>query len=460
MLLLGSVAFNFKVGGVLYSLREQSRQFRRALLVFGIIANLGLLAYFKYADFVTYNTSVLFGVEHASLGVVLPIGISFYTFTQIAFLVDSYRSEVSEYRPLPYGLFVTYFPQLIAGPILYHRDIVPQLSCVDGRRRITAEHLCLGFGFLAIGLFKKLVIADNLAAFVNPIFDSTGAPSFVEAWVAALAYTFQLYFDFSGYCDMAIGISLMFGIWLPFNFNSPYKAYSIVEFWRRWHMTLSRFLRDYLYIPLGGGKGGIMRSRNLVITMVLGGLWHGAGWTFVVWGLLHGVFLVINHFWRGIASQLPLALRNGLFFQGACWALTFLSVVVGWVFFRAPNLNVAISILKGMAGFHGLALPDRMMTHFDWLPAGWIAGAGARFVYPDLAWVCGFLALVALATFLLPNTQQILLGANAEEVQPKVDKSSIFMRLPVHLRAILTAVIALVAIGHISELSPFLYFQF
>lgn len=461
LLLLGSIAFNFMIGSALSNRHEQSQRFRTGLLAFGVTANLALLTHFKYTDFFARTISSLLGWEYASLGIVLPMGISFYTFTQIAFLVDAYRSEVSEYRPLHYGLFVTYFPHLIAGPILHHKEMMPQFARDKGRAGITAEHLCLGFGFLAIGLFKKLVVADRLAGLASPIFDTALVPSLIEAWVGALAYTFQLYFDFSGYSDMAIGISLMFGIWLPLNFNSPYKAASIAEFWRRWHMTLSRFLRDYLYIPLGGGRqGGLARSRNLIITMVLGGLWHGAGWTFVVWGALHGVFLMVNHLWRSVLRHLSFPLWNAPAFRGACWALTFLCVVVGWVFFRAPNLDAAIIILKGMAGLNGLTLPDRMLDRFGWLPVGLIAGAGAHFSYPDLVQVCGLLMLVALATFLMPNTQQMLLGAHAGKDGPTVGEGSIFMRLPTYPRAILTATIALVAIGQISELSPFLYFQF
>lgn len=461
LILLGSIAFNFTIGIALSNQQKQSQRSQRGLLAFGVTGNLVLLAYFKYVDFFGRNIAALLGMEHATLGIVLPLGISFYTFTQIAFLVDAYRSEVREYRPLHYVLFVTYFPQLIAGPILHHKEMMPQLSRNKVRAGITAEHLCLGFGFLSIGLFKKLVVADSLAGFATPIFDAALAPSFIEAWIAALAYTFQLYFDFSGYSDMAIGISLMFGIWLPLNFNSPYKASSIAEFWRRWHMTLSRFLRDYLYIPLGGGrKSGLARSRNLMITMVLGGMWHGAGWTFVVWGALHGIFLMVNHLWRSNAPRLFPTMCNGPAFRGACWALTFLCVVVGWVFFRAPDLDAAISILKGMAGLHGLTLPDRMLARFSWLPVGWTVGAGAHFAYPDLIQVFGLLLLVALATFLMPNTQQILLGTHAGKEGPTVGEGSIFMSLPTYLSAILTATLALVAIGHISALSPFLYFQF
>jgi len=463
LLLLGSIAFNFTVGNALSNQREKTKCFRSGLLTFGVTANLALLAYFKYADFFVRSVSAILGLEYASLGIVLPMGISFYTFTQVAFLVDAYRREVREYQPLHYGLFVTYFPHLIAGPILHHKEMMPQFSREKGWAGITSEHLCLGFGFLAMGLFKKLVVADRLAGFANQTFDAALSPSLIEAWVAALAYTFQLYFDFSGYSDMAVGISLMFGIWLPLNFNSPYKATSIAEFWRRWHMTLSRFLRDYLYIPLGGGhKGGLVRSRNLIITMVLGGLWHGAGWTFVVWGALHGVFLMVNHLWRSISHRLPSAMCNSLAFRGTCWALTFSCVVVGWVFFRAPDLDVAISILKGMAGLNGLTLPDQLLARFGWLPSGWILGAGANFAYPDLVQVCGILLLVALAVFVMPNTQQILLGAHAEKNGGGLtaDSGSVFMRLPTYPRAILTAAIALIAIGHISELSPFLYFQF
>ena len=301
-LLLASIAFNYSVGTALA--REHAR--RRAasgswLLGVGVCANLGLLAYYKYANVFIQGGNAVLGTGWQIESIVLPLGISFYTFTQIAFLVDAHRGEAGEFDFIRYGLFVTYFPHLIAGPVLHHKEMMPQFALAQTYRPHWAN-LSVGLTILAIGLFKKVVLADGVASFASPVFKaaSEGASvTFLEAWVGALAYTFQLYFDFSGYSDMAIGLSLLFGVKLPLNFDSPYKAANIIDFWRRWHMTLSRFLRDYLYFPLGGNrKGPARRHLNLLITMVLGGLWHGAGLTFVMWGALHGFYLIVNHAWR------------------------------------------------------------------------------------------------------------------------------------------------------------------
>jgi alginate O-acetyltransferase complex protein AlgI len=295
--------------------------------------------------FLVTNLNAIFSTG-LTVDILLPIGISFYTFTQIAFLADAYRGKVAHYALPYYALFVTYFPHLIAGPILHHKDMIPQFERAEAKRPEPHLILC-GLIIFAIGLFKKTGLADGIQPLVALAFGPE-APSFDQAWIGALAYTFQLYFDFSGYCDMAIGISLMFGIFLPLNFNSPYKAQSIMEFWRRWHMTLSQFLRDYLYIPLGGNRHGpLLRYVNLMVTMLLGGLWHGAAWTFVAWGALHGAYLCINHAWNNYAAKssprfAPLA-------NIAALLLTFISVVVAWVFFRADTMASALTVLSRMA---------------------------------------------------------------------------------------------------------------
>ena len=347
-LLLISIAFNYGIGHLLIVAKLAPSQ-RKAALALGVAGDLLVLGIFKYAGFVTENINALAGT-HFAVHILLPVGISFYTFTQIAFLVDAWRGQVAAYALPHYALFVTYFPHLIAGPILHHKDMIPQFEREETKHPHAHLILC-GLIIFAIGLFKKTCLADGIQPLVALAFDAR-APSFDQAWLGALAYTFQLYFDFSGYSDMAIGISLMFGIFLPVNFNSPYKATSIVEFWRRWHMTLSHFLRDYLYIPLGGNRRGrVLRYVNLMLTMLLGGLWHGAAWTFVIWGGLHGAYLVINHLWR----------RTGLRVPGPVgWAVTLAAVLVGWVFFRAPSIARAQVILSGMAGLNGLgwsALP-------------------------------------------------------------------------------------------------------
>ncbi len=279
-LLAASMVFNYALG-------VRIVRGARGLLTFAIVSNLALLAYYKYANFFVDNLNAAAGTGISLGTIILPLGISFFTFTQIAFLVDAYQGKAREYSFVHYCLFVTYFPHLIAGPILHHAEMMPQFAQRQTYRP-DYDKLAAGVTLFVLGLTKKVLIADEVGGYVAPFFDaarSGAALTFLEAWCGALAYTFQLYFDFSGYSDMAVGLSLMFGVRLPINFHSPYKAVNIIEFWRRWHMTLSRFLRDYLYVPLGGSrKGPARRYINLLLTMLLGGLWHGAGWTFVLWG--------------------------------------------------------------------------------------------------------------------------------------------------------------------------------
>jgi D-alanyl-lipoteichoic acid acyltransferase DltB (MBOAT superfamily) len=335
-LIVASIAFNY-IFGRLISTRAGAA--RHLLFACAIIANLAALGYFKYANFFTDNLRDLTGISLLDVRVILPIGISFFTFTQIAFLVDAYRGLVTEADPIRYFLFVTFFPHLIAGPILHHKEMMPQFARRDPGRLL--DSLGAGIPLFAIGLFKKSVIADSISLFVTPLFAQAAAGhhlTLLEAWMAALGYTAQIYFDFSGYSDMAIGLGRMFAIDLPINFNSPYKSTSIIEFWRRWHITLSRFLRDYLYIPLGGNRRGPARRYvNLFATMVLGGMWHGAGWTFLLWGALHGFYLFICHLWQHLLPRL----RLGRFAGGA---VTLLCVVFAWVPFRATSLPAAINI--------------------------------------------------------------------------------------------------------------------
>ena len=380
-LLLGSIVFNY-AGGYLIgrSIARQSVNQSKILLSGAIAINLVLLGYFKYANFFAENLNHLAGTSLPIGKVILPLGISFFTFTQIAFLVDTYQGKVKEYNFVHYALFVTYFPHLIAGPVLHHKEMMPQFA-KRNVCHINWDNVSVGFTIFVLGLAKKVFIADSLADFSTPIFSvvaAGGQPMLFEAWVGALAYTLQLYFDFSAYSDMAIGLSLMFNVRLPLNFNSPYKATSIIEFWRRWHMTLSRFLCDYLYIPLGGSRNGkAQRYLNLMITMLLGGLWHGAGWTFVVWGGLHGFYLMVNHAWRGFKGKMGWGDGGKLATLGA-GALTFLAVVVGWVFFRADSFSSAMTMLHGMAGMNGVSLPSSIETHLshNFLPQGLIIFSG------------------------------------------------------------------------------------
>ncbi len=291
------------------------------------------------------------GQALAAINIILPIGISFYTFTQIAFLVDCWQGKVREAHLAHYVLFVTYFPHLIAGPVLHHSEMMPQFRRADTYRP-NYNMIALGLSIFIIGLAKKLLIADPLSGPAGDFFEGLVVdpkPTFWSAWIGILCYTFQIYFDFSGYSDMAIGISLCFGIRLPINFNSPYKATSIIEFWRCWHMSLSRFLRDYLYFPLGGNRNGLTkRYANLLVTMVLGGLWHGAQWTFVLWGFAHGVLLAWNHVWRYLMGEVL-----ACWFRPACWFLTFVSICFTWVLFRADSVTTAVAIYGGLLGQNG-----------------------------------------------------------------------------------------------------------
>jgi len=344
LLLVASVAFNYVIGLLLVSKRPRPAS-RFAALTIGVGGDLLTLGYFKYAGFLAANFNAVFSTGF-TVNVLLPVGISFYTFTQIAFLVDAYRGNVARYALPHYALFVTYFPHLIAGPILHHKDMIPQFERAAAKRPDPHLILC-GLIIFGVGLFKKTCLADGIQPLVSLAF-GPNAPTFDQAWIGALAYTFQLYFDFSGYSDMAIGISLMFGIFLPLNFNSPYKAASIIDFWRRWHMTLSQFLRDYLYIPLGGNRHGrTLRYLNLMITMVLGGLWHGLTWTFAIWGLLHGTVLALTRAFqvrRGRVKQPPAPWRRAL-----AVIATYHFVCFTWIFFRAASVANAVDILERIA---------------------------------------------------------------------------------------------------------------
>ncbi len=335
-LILLSMFFNYGVGTLLSKGHAFSKT---SLLTFGIVSNLALLGYYKYSDFFIENINLLTDNDFPLLHLMLPLAISFFTFQQIAYLVDSSRGETKEYDFLNYALFVTYFPQLIAGPIVHHKEMMPQFSQKDNNY-INYHNVALGLFIFSIGLFKKIVIADTFAVWATEGFDVSTALGFYEAWATSLSYTFQLYFDFSGYTDMAIGASLLFNVRLPINFDSPYKALSIQDFWRRWHITLSRFLKDYIYIPLGGNRKGEVRTyANLFTTFLLGGIWHGAGWTFIFWGFLHGAALVLHRAWSKLHIKMPLLLA---------WFLTFNFINIAWVFFRAKEWDDAIKVLHGM----------------------------------------------------------------------------------------------------------------
>jgi alginate O-acetyltransferase complex protein AlgI len=468
-LLLGSILFNYPVG---YSLASASgspaQSGRKLVLIFGIAGNLALLGYYKYANFFVSNLNLLLGENYVLTQIILPLGISFFTFTQIAFLVDAYQGKAREYNFIHYCLFVSYFPHLIAGPVLHHKEMMPQFAHSE-TYRLRIENIVVGSTIFFIGLFKKVVMADGVAPYAATAFDAAATGDtlqFFQAWGGALAYTMQLYFDFSGYSDMAIGLSLLFGIVLPLNFHSPYKAVNIIEFWRRWHMTLSRFLRDYLYIPLGGNRKGVVRRYlNLGVTMLLGGLWHGAAWTFALWGGLHGCYLIINHAWRALRTSLGQDLTRSTWagrFAGT--AITFFAVVVAWVFFRASSFDAALSMLEAMAGINGASLPmafapalGGLREPLEALGVEFSLGGGSQFVS-----TYGWVIALSLVVFLAPNTQEIMrrrLPDLNDAHAPAGSQARVVWRPSVRW-AVLMSMVAIAGILSLSHPSEFLYFRF
>jgi len=468
-LICSSVVFNYLVGQQLLARPS------KALLGAGVAVNLASIGFFKYAGFFVNDVARLsFDLSY----VLLPLAISFFTFQQIAYLVDAYRGQVRGEGFVNYALFVTFFPQLIAGPIVHHSEVLPQFARRETYRP-NLDNLSLGISVFVMGLAKKVILADGIALYATPVFAAAQAgadPTLFEAWGGALAYTFQLYFDFAGYSDMAIGLGLMFNIRIPINFNSPYKAVNIIDFWRRWHITLSRFLRDYLYIPLGGSRlGPSRRYTNLLITMLLGGLWHGAGWTFIIWGGLHGMYLVINHAWHAFRLRLGHDLsRSTLLGRIAARTITFLAVVVGWVYFRAEDFDAANRILGGMIGLNGVQLPASYYGMFGPLAPtlealGWVFQDADGFHFGGINQVIFLLALFGI-TFLLPNTQEWTgyIASKADRVDAV--EPSPFRRLAAALPrwrptlvhgSLLGAVLCWCLLAAFAQTpSEFLYFQF
>ena len=439
-LLLGSIVSNYVLGVWIAKLGIKQEALRkRHILVFAISVNLLLLGYYKYANFFVTSVNSLAGSSITFSDILLPLGISFFTFTQIAFLVDTYQGKVKEYNFVHYVLFVTYFPHLIAGPVLHHRDMMPQFAHT-ATYRINWNHVATGLLLFTLGLCKKVLWADSLAPFATAIFDGTQhgiQPTIYGAWSGALAYTLQIYFDFSGYTDMALGIALMFNIHLPINFNSPYKSTSIIEFWRSWHITLSTFLRDYLYIPMGGNRyGKLRRYANLMATMLLGGLWHGAGWTFVIWGALHGVYLTINHLWSALISERLLRWVPKWLGTLVGGTLTFVAVVAAWVVFRSDDMAQALVILNAMFGIADRPISFDAVLHGGMLSSYNMSGRDLiGLLIPGLLWV-----------WLLPNSTQI-----------RFIKVSTIMTT---LQVILVLGMLYLAIDRFGSYSPFLYFQF
>ena len=427
---------------------------RRPLIgTVGVALNLMALCYFKYTSFVLDAVSALSGA-HLTFGeIVLPLGISFFTFQQIAYLVDIMRGAKVERDIVSYTLFVCFFPHLIAGPLVHHAEMIPQFK---GSRTARLGILAArGLSLFAAGLFKKVVIADNLAQFASPVFahvDAGGSVASGWGWLATLAYTLQIYFDFSGYSDMAIGLALLFGIRLPVNFRSPYQATSIIEFWRRWHITLSRFLRDYLYIPLGGNRHGRwQRHMNLMITMLLGGLWHGAGWNFLIWGGLHGLYLSINHIWNECRKR-ETPFRLSVQVDGLSWSITLFSIVITWIFFRAKTLTGACVLLAGLFGFSGTenAFTSPGVLRVMDLPI--MVGSVTLLLIGYTA-----VALVSAIALFAPNSIQLF---GYREYRHSADKNPQVQWRPNLRWAIFTAMAFSSSLFGMWQRLEFLYFQF
>ncbi len=461
---IGKAGFRIQDSGLKSGGRRISK---KQMLTLAVTANLLLLCYYKYANFFVDSLNAVSGSEWHIGSIVLPLGISFFTFTQIAFLVDTYQGKVKEFNFIHYTLFVTYFPHLIAGPVLHHKEMMPQFA-LPTTYRFNPENMAVGLTIFFIGLLKKVILADGLSGYVGPVFAAHGAGmqlSFIDAWGGALCYTLQLYFDFSGYSDMAIGLSRLFGVTLPLNFHSPYKSVNIIEFWRHWHMTLSRFLRDYLYIPLGGNrKGKAHRYMNLMTTMLLGGLWHGAGWTFVLWGGLHGFYLTINHAWHGLRRRMGQDPKTPLSkpLHALAVLFTFIAVVVGWVLFRAENIATAGAMLQAMAGWNGIVLPDAWLA--KWGNGGaWLAAHGVQFGATNnliMGGAVNWIWITLLIVWFAPNTQQIMAAYRPALDMPAGRGANRLLWQPTLRAALLMWAIAFTALINVSQQSAFLYFQF
>lgn len=352
-LILTSVFFNYAIASAIVDRDELKKKYfsKKSLLQIGLVFNIGLLAYFKYADFFISNTNSLVNTDIGLLHLALPLAISFFTLQQIAFLVDSYEGLAKEKKFINYIMFVTFFPQLIAGPIVHHKEMMPQFVSIRNKAK-NYKNIALGLFILSIGLFKKVVIADTFAIWATAGFDTATTLNLFEAWFTSLSYTFQLYFDFSGYTDIAMGAALLFNIKLPINFNSPYKATGIIDFWQRWHITLSRFVTTYIYTPLVKSFDNLNFHKAMVatfVTFLIAGLWHGASWMFVIFGGLHGLALVVNNYWKKTKIKINKILA---------WFITFNFVNITMVFFRAEEWDDAIKVLSSMFSLDNIMLPN------------------------------------------------------------------------------------------------------
>jgi len=431
-LLLISMLLNFGIGSAFLSKYFEDKTKRKFLLIFGLTLNILILGYFKYANFFIDNLNFVLHTDIQIAKIILPLGISFFTFTQIIYLVDAYKKEAREYDVLSYLLFVTFFPHLIAGPILHHGEMMPQFNDIK-RKVLKYKNIISGLFLFIIGLFKKTIIADTLSIYVANGYPAGGADatiSIIEGWIIVISYTLQIYFDFSGYTDMALGSAKMLNIDLPINFNSPYKAISVQDFWKRWHITLSRFLRDYIYIPLGGNrKGEIRMYSNLLTTMLIGGLWHGASWMFVFWGALHGIAQIINKLWQKTHIELP---------KPVSIFITFMFINFTWIIFRAENLMQAKNIFMSLFDINNFIIPRT--HHLDF-----IFHHSAKYPF-----IIVIFTLALLIVFLCPNSNKIVSMINVDSKKSAVFYSFLFAII------FIAAIIKLCCVPY----SEFIYFNF
>lgn len=445
-LLIASILFNFGIGKWLSYPNTPLK--RKLILALGIAGNLGVLGYYKYVDFFIHNLNFVLTDKIPYLNIALPLAISFFTFQQIAYVVDSYRGETGRYRLLDYSLFITVFPHLVAGPITHHGEMVSQFENPKNKFW-NSENIARGLFIFSIGLYKKVILADTFAKWADYGYAHVGNLSFFDAWLTSLSYTFQLYFDFSGYSDMAIGLALLFNIKLPANFNSPYKATSIQDFWRRWHITLSRFFTRYVYIPLGGSERGFVRvCVNVFIVFFLSGLWHGAGWTFIAWGVLHGVAMIVQRFWQKTKITIPTWLG---------WFLTFQFINVTWVFFRSPSIHHAIAMLQQMAGMSGFGAPER--AYFQYTIPVW--GKSIEHFF-DLSFLqqLGFTSHISLFQNSLGYALASILVGFVVSLGMRNSISYFEQFKPRWWTAVVVAFMCSYALLNLGKISVFLYFNF
>jgi len=427
-LMISSILINYFT-----ALQIQNNQKRKKVyMLLGVFFNISFLGYFKYMDFFISNVNAIAGTEFPLLHLVLPLAISFYTIQQIAYLIDSYGGLVKEKNFYDYVLFTTFFPHLLAGPILHHKEMMPQFKTTENKQ-VNYHNLAAGLFIFSIGLFKKVVIADTFAEWATAGFQNSAQLNLIEAWATSLSYTFQLYFDFSGYTDMAIGVALLFNIKLPQNFNSPYRAINVIDFWSRWHMTLTRFLTAYIYEPIVRSFGKFSFNRAMfatMVTMLIAGLWHGAAWTFVIFGFLHGFAMVLNHYWKKTKIKLPVILA---------WFLTFSFLNLSFVIFRADNLETVTNIYKAMLGLNGIVIP-KILTFIN------TSAVTFGDVYSHIngkAQTTAYIILALIFILRFPNTTQLA----------KSFETTLY-------NLVLTFVFLSVSFSMLSRVSEFLYFNF